>query len=181
MLKVLLFPVLSCLILLSAPLAWANDDLSQTYQRYMTEPTMVGEGRLTFLFWDVYDATLYAPNGDWQPEQPFALTLFYLRALKGEDIAKRSVEEMRGQGFSDEEALSQWFEDMRGVFPDVEEGMRLTGIRTPEGASVFYLDGQRIGQIEDPEFTTQFFNIWLNEKTSEPGLRTQLLGLDEPS
>ena len=37
----------------------------------------VGEGRLTYLFWDVYDATLYAPAGAWDNDKPFALQLSY--------------------------------------------------------------------------------------------------------
>ena len=49
---------------------------------YVPEAQLVGEARMTYLFWKVYDARLYAPEGKWQPTQPFALELKYLRKLK---------------------------------------------------------------------------------------------------
>jgi hypothetical protein len=42
---------------------------------------------------------------------------------------------------------------------------------------VFYSNGEEIGSVDDSEFTTSFFNIWLGEKTSEPKFRKALLGL----
>lgn len=136
----------------------------------------VGSARLTYMVWDVYDATLYAPNGEWQQQCPFALRLTYLRNLNGADIADRSVQEMREQGFSDETQLATWHSQMREIFPDVNKGTSLTGICTPQGDTVFLRNGEKIGVIRDPNFSRHFFNIWLGERTSEPALRKKLLG-----
>ena len=70
---------------------------------YVPSAQKVGEGRLTYLFWDVYDATLYAPEGSWKEGKPFALKLSYLRAIEGKQIADRSAEEIRNQGINDEQ------------------------------------------------------------------------------
>ncbi len=137
-----------------------------------------GHARLKFLWWDVYDATLYAPNGRWQPQQPFALTLHYLRDFSGADIADRSAQEIRGLGFRDEVRLAAWHTEMQNMFPDVRPDTRLTGIYLPEKPTVFYAQDTRLGHVPDPEFGRWFFAIWLSEDTSEPAFRRQLLGLN---
>ena len=139
----------------------------------------IGSARMTYLFWDVYDATLYAPNGIWHEDQPYALSLTYLRDLEGEAIAKRSIEEIREQGFEDNEKLHQWQELMVSLFPNVSDQSNITGIRSQQGFTHFYHNGELIGSIEDPLFTIHFFNIWLGEKTSEPKLRKALLGFSQ--
>ena len=137
----------------------------------------VGEGRLRYLFWDVYDAALYAPRGVWRDEPPFALRLSYLRPIAGVAIAERSVREIRDQGFNDEVMLNIWHQKMRDIFPDVDEGVSLTGIYTTHGSTIFYKDMFEIGRVSDPEFGRAFFAIWLGERTNFPDLRRQLRGL----
>lgn len=138
---------------------------------------IVGSGRLSVVLWDVYDATLYAPYGQWSAEKPFALSIRYFREIEGADIANRSVEEIRKQGFANEEQLAKWKIQMQHIFPDVKNGTELTAVYTPRKSTDFYSDGKPIGSIKDAEFGTHFFNIWLSEKTSEPKLRKKLLGL----
>ncbi len=140
------------------------------------EAQPVGKGRMSVMFWDVYDAVLYAPGGAWREDKPFALSLTYLRDLEGRAIADRSAEEIRKLGFADEVRLAAWHSQMRRIFPDVTEGTTLTGIYTAKGESVFYRHGEETGRITDPEFGRYFFNIWLDPRTSAPELRAQLLG-----
>ncbi len=137
----------------------------------------VGTARLSKLVWDVYDATLYAPDGQWSDAQPFALSLHYLMALDGQDIAERSVAEIRKQGFGDEVKLAAWYSQMKAIFPDVRKGSEITGIYQPDAPTAFYLGSESLGQIRDPEFGRWFFNIWLGDNTSEPDIRKQLLGM----
>jgi hypothetical protein len=143
---------------------------------HIPNPQPVGTARLSIFMMDIYDATLLAQGGKWQPGDPLALQLRYLRELKGNKIADRSVEEMRSIGITDEVKLAAWHTQMRRIFPDVREGMTLTGILTPKGESIFLRDGQEIGRIIDPDFGKAFFGIWLSEKTSAPDLRQKLLG-----
>lgn len=164
--------VLGAIIFPSLAIADAN-----IAERYVPNPQEVGTGRLTVLFWDVYDASLYAPNGEWDGDKPYALSLSYLRDLNGSDIAERSVEEMRNQGFKSEVKLAIWYQKMKALFPDVDANTNLTGIRDNKGNTIFYRNGERIGAINDPEFSDWFFGIWLNERTSEPKLRKRLLGM----
>jgi len=158
-------------LLPSAP-ALALDPIA----RYVPDMKPVGSGRLSVFMMDVYDATLFAPQGILEKDRPLALQLKYLRAIKGQNIADRSVMEIRNLGMRDEVKLATWHTQMRRIFPDVNEGVVLTGVLTETGESVFFESNQEIGRIKDPDFGTAFFGIWLNEKTSAPYLRKKLLG-----
>lgn len=148
----------------------------EQFATHVPNAQLVGEGKLTYMLWDVYTAHLYAPGGNWNMEEPFALTLHYLRHLNGKAIAERSVEEIRKQGFRDEVKLAAWYREMESIFPDVNKGDEITGIYLPGKKTVFYLNGEKIGHVMDAEFGTHFFNIWLDAKTSEPELRQMLVG-----
>jgi hypothetical protein len=149
----------------------------QITHQYIKNPKMVGEARLKIMFWNIYDAKLSAGNGLWNAETPFALSLTYLRDFDGEEIASRSVDEMRDIGYKDEVLLAKWYEQMREVFPNIKEGENITGVMDENKNTHFYHEGELIGSIDDKSFTQSFFGIWLNEKTSEPKMRKQLLGL----
>ncbi len=165
------------LITLILPLHAQANMPPDAIQRHVPEAELVGKGTLTVLFWDAYHAKLYAPGGQWNPAEPYALMLHYLTDIEGKDIAERSVEEMRKQGFTDEVKLAAWFNHMQSIFPDVENGTELTGIYMPGEATIFYRGQEEIGRVPDPEFGKHFFDIWLSTNTSEPSLRTALLGL----
>jgi len=160
-----------------AAAAKAALSFEQITQQYINSPKVVGEAQLKVMFWKIYNAKLAASNGEWKKDAPFALSLTYLRDFDGEEIASRSVDEMRDIGYEDEVLLAKWYEQMRSVFPNVKEGENITGVMDKEQYTHFYYDGSLIGSIEDTSFGQAFFDIWLNEKTSEPKMRKQLLGL----
>lgn len=134
--------------------------------------------RLRVWGFDVYDARLWTPQGfrhGQYTQFPFALELQYLRRLEGAAIASRSVEEMRRVGsFSDAQAQS-WLAAMRELFPNVSKGERITGINLPGEGAEFWVNGQRVGVVKDVAFARLFFGIWLDERTSEPKMRAQLI------
>jgi hypothetical protein len=137
----------------------------------------VGQARMSVLFWDAYDAHLYAPKRQVSFDEPFLLELHYLLEIDGKDIAERSAEEIRKLGFDDEVKLAAWYSQMQAIFPDVQEGSQLVGLYQPEQATAFYQDGEKLGTVRDPEFGRWFFGIWLHENTSDPAFRKELLGL----
>lgn len=159
--------------LLIIPLIVAS--LSANAEDQMYGMSKVNETRFSWMFWDVYDIGLYAPDGDYQSSKPVALELTYLTDLDKDDIVDRSCREMRRQKAADEVTLVDWHTQMEEIFPDVKKGDKLVGVATPAGASEFYHNGKKVGEVKDPEFTKAFFNIWLGDKTSEPELRQSLL------
>jgi len=140
-----------------------------------TEPTAGlkrwGNGEFRRFGFLVYEATLWA--GDDPQRPPLALRLDYKRTIAGAAIAEASVKEMRALG-ADDVALKRWGEQMARLFPDVKEGDYIIGQYRPEAAR-FYFNDRLIGSVDDPAFARAFFGIWLDAKTSAPGLRAALL------
>jgi len=165
------------LFLISVLFCFASPAFSfEVVEKNIPEAKKVGEARLTYAFWDVYEATLYAPKGTLQQDKPYALSLRYLRDIAGDAIANRSVEEIEKQGFDDVEQLAIWKAKMLEIFPNVEDGTVLTAIFIPGNKTLFYEGSTNIGVIKDAEFTKRFSDIWLGENTSESRLREELLG-----
>jgi len=146
-------------------------------KEFVPKADIVGQVRMKYMMLNIYDATLYAPSGQWSFSQPFALELHYLISLKGSAIAKRSIDEMQNLGLHDSDTQQKYYDQMAKIFPNVQSGDVITGLCDKNGHSIFYLNNKKIGQIDDPDFSKYFFGIWLNEKTSEPKLRRQLLGM----
>jgi hypothetical protein len=145
----------------------------------LNDASIVGQSRLTVLLWDIYDASLYAKNGIYHPEKPFALSLRYLRDFEGKDIAERSIQEIKAKGLSDLSTFDTWRKSLLKLFPDVSEGDEIIGVYGPDKRSLFYLNGNMFGSIDDVELGRLFFDIWLGDDTSEPRLRRELLGIDD--
>lgn len=160
-------------ILLYSPSAMANE----TVMTSVPNAGVVGRGVLSYVFWEVYEATLYAPKGHFDPRKPFALSIEYYLDINGRDIADKSVQEMRRQGFRDEIKLAAWNAQLKAIIPDVGKGTVLSAIYTPEQQTDFYRGSQAIGTIKGDDFAKLFFGIWLGDQTSKPELRRALLGL----
>lgn len=139
------------------------------------------QGQQRFRVWgfEVYDARLWTLPGfsaAGHAQQALALELAYLRELKGQAIAERSLQEMRRVGSLAAEQESRWLAEMQRLFPDVRKGDRLLGLHRPGEGAVFWLNGQLRGELRDAQFARLFFGIWLSPQTSEPALRQALLG-----
>lgn len=134
-----------------------------------------GDGTMRFFGMKVYDIRLWIAAAAYSPREPFALELVYDMNLKGKDIAVRSVKEMRGLGYRDENKLNHWEAEMTRIFPDVKPGDTLIGLALPGKEARFYNRDKFIATVADPEFVEAFFGIWLSEKTSAPSVRKKLL------
>lgn len=137
-----------------------------------------GTAVMRFFGLHIYDARLWsaAPVAGDGAGQPLALELVYARSLVGEQIASRSIQEMKGIGAFSEAQSARWLAAMLQLFPDVKAGDRLTGVQLPGQGTRFFFNGSLRGEVADADFTRLFFGIWLSPRTSEPRLRQQLLG-----
>ncbi|MCM2328786.1 MAG: chalcone isomerase family protein [Lysobacter sp.] len=163
----------------AAALAQASPPLPVALASELPMLKPLGEGRLRWFGLHVYDSSLWVPGDAWSFDRVFALDIRYAMAIRGRDLTKRSLEEMRRLGFSDPAKLRRWEEAMDRVFPDIRAGDRLVGVSIPGREARFYSQDRLLGTVPDPEFARAFFAIWLDEKTSEPGLRQRMLGLPE--
>jgi hypothetical protein len=137
-----------------------------------------GRARLRFLGLQIYEIRLWSAApvtaANWQG-QPLTLEIEYARSLVGDEIARRSLQEMRRQAAISAAQADVWLAEMRAAFPDVKPGDRLSGSHEPGEAARFFFNGQPRRRIADAAFARLFFGIWLSPQTSDPGLREQLL------
>ncbi len=147
-------------------------------KNYIPDAEKVGSGNYKFLFFNVFTATTYAPMGKLSLDKPFALQLRYARDLKGEDIAKKAIEKIRGQSDKvSEDKLDLWQSELSEIIPNVSNGTVLTGVLTKEHETLFFDENwQLLGRINDKEFANHFFGIWLGKDSSDTKLRKQLFG-----
>ena len=165
--------LLSLLIGLS-PMGWSNSPAAGKSPVYghLETATLQGQGRLTFWGFDVYDARYYV--ADPKGQNGFALEIQYIRAFKGNDLAKRTIVEMSRQGVS-EKQRALWLQSLEKIFPDIASGDTLIGLHLPDKGTMFLHNGKVIGDVPGDAFAKAFFGIWLDERTSAPKLRTALI------
>lgn len=141
---------------------------------------LAGQGLLRFWGLEIYRARLWVAPGFRASDyaaQPLALELTYLRSFSAQDIARRSLQEMRRVGPFTPAQAEQWQQALQAALPDVQAGDRLTGLYQPDRGVVFHKNGQAVGAVPDAVFARLFFGIWLSPQTSEPALRQALLAL----
>lgn len=132
-----------------------------------------GSGEFRRFGFLIYEATLWA--GAAEPTRPpLALQLTYRRSIDGRAIAQASIDQMR-RFDAGQAQLLRWGEQLTRLFPDVKPGDRILGQHLPDQARFFHND-RPLGVIDDAAFAATFFAIWLDPRTSEPGLRAALLG-----
>ena len=139
----------------------------------------VGQGEMQYLFWTIYQAEYYQQQNtqtatDKEPQK--ALKIKYLKSIDSQALVKATIEQWQQLGYSSDN-ITSWVEPLNAMWPDVEPGNTLTLLVQADGHSQFYFNDNVIGTIQDSYFADAFLSIWLSEKTSQPELRQQLLGL----
>lgn len=139
---------------------------------------LVGAGQLSWWGMLVYEARLFTPDGAYRPGEPHAIEITYSFRFSKEQLADRSLEEIErlfGKLANSKAVIAQ----LRSVLRDVSEGDRIVSVHYPGQGADFYSENRLLGRIEDADLAKAFFAIWLNPKTSEPELRTRLLGYNQ--
>ncbi|WP_439105643.1 chalcone isomerase family protein [Congregibacter sp.] len=136
----------------------------------------VGEARLKFLFWSVYDSRLYTPSGGYSDgERPLKLEIEYLLDIKADALLERTLMEWGNMG-REHPRQDQWREQLADIWTDIESGDVLSLELDSANRSTFRRNGEFLGRIEDPEFGQEFVDIWLSEDCTRPEIRESLLG-----
>lgn len=170
--------MLLCLLpMLAMTPAWSA--APSPIQTEISGARLAGHGAFRYFGMKIYDAQLWVgPKGydaAAPTAAPLALDLNYARALDGKKIAVASRDEMAKLQVGSAAQRASWLTKMEAIFPNVQEGMHITGIYLPAFGAKFYLDGKPLGEIADPEFGHAFFAIWLDPKTTGGTLRDALL------
>lgn len=135
-----------------------------------------GGGALRYFGLLVYDAKLWTAGSRFDADAPFALGIRYALNIKGFKLAEESVSQWRRMRYGFDDKYAAWEAEMRRIFPDVKPGDELVGVHLPGKGAQFYFNGKAAGEVPDRAFARAFFAIWLDERTTEPGLRRALIG-----
>lgn len=138
----------------------------------------VGKTTLTWGIWDIYDAQLRTPSGNYDSSDPYAgdmaLIIEYQRNVSKERLLEATDEQWQHlQVAADNRA--RWIGELGQIWQDVGKGDRLVFLLTGPGGE-FYYGNQLLGRVDDPALARSFLAIWLSDDTSYPKLRRQLIG-----
>lgn len=157
---------------------WINQSTVNTaaVNAEQTALQKVGEARLKFLFWSVYDSRLYTSSGEYRDgERPLKLEIQYLLDVKADALLERTLMEWSDMGRS-HPRQEQWRSELANIWTDIQSGDVLSLELDSRNRSTFRRNGEILGHIEDPEFGQEFVDIWLSDDCTRPEIRESLLG-----
>ncbi len=147
-----------------------------------TPLVLQGAGTASYMFWDVYDAALYAPPGAGEAaiaaaEVPMSLVLAYHRPVAVEDIRKATWAALdRQYDAADRAAIRPKIDAIQNAMVDVGEGDRYRLDWQPERRRlVLHLNGVTRFESDDAELARAYFGIWLGQPPLSDKLRRALL------
>lgn len=139
----------------------------------------VGGGELRWFGFAIYDASLWTSTGRYAgfgPTDTVALSLWYQRAFKRDELVRITETAWRKLGQPDEAQRERWLAELRREWSDVEPGHNVTTVVIPGGPTRFYDQRGRFAQVDDPAFGPAFLAIWLDPRSVVGELRVKLLG-----
>ena len=136
----------------------------------------VGKARFKVVFFKIYDAELFAPDGRFERGGPYALRLTYLVNGKKDRIVAQTVKEMKRQKAASEARINRWEGLMERYFVDMDKGTSADFIHTADGRLVLTAEGRVLGEITDRDFITALMDIWLGPKVRDKSFQRALLG-----
>ena len=166
----------NCLLIMGITVMLLNKGFAMENHAPWKSMKLVGEGKLSFLFWDIYYARLYSANGEYQEQDyPLALELTYLRNFTKQQLVEETAKQWQKLGFEDQNKTQLWLSRLSELWPDVKEDQSITLYIDDQNRSFFYFNTELLGQINDAEFSQAFLAIWLSEETSAPEVRKKLI------
>ncbi|GAA4898481.1 chalcone isomerase family protein [Ferrimonas pelagia] len=156
---------------LDSPSTAGRSDAGHSWMQWPS----VGQARLKWGFWTLYDSELRAPDGEFLGvERDVALVIHYRRNIDRAALLQATDKQWQHLGI-DGERRQRWLARLAQLWPDVRKGDRLI-FAIESGQGRFYLERTLLGTIDDPQLSQQFLQIWLSPDTAYPKLRRQLLG-----
>lgn len=139
-------------------------------------PQQVGEARYSVLAINLFDASLWSGDGAFAWDQPFALSLTYLRRIRARSLVSRTMSEMEARRHGDEASRGALRTQLERCFTTVVAGDRVTAYALSADSAQFYLNGAPYCSVEWPNFRRAFFGIWLEPRGSTRNFSERLLG-----
>ena len=173
--KLIIQACIICPYIFTVMFAGATD----MWQKNIKSFALIGEGAFKVFVWDLYDLKLFSEMNSFSWQNKFILEFDYKRELKKDKVIEASLKEMRRQKGVAEKEINAWKMHLEQGIKTVQEGTKATVEWVPEGKITFHYEGKAPVIINDKQFAKSFINIWLGQDTSEPELRSALLGQEQ--
>lgn len=135
----------------------------------------VGEAELKVLWFRIYEAELFTPNGSFNTTAgPLMLRLNYKRNIAKEDLLKETKDQLKA--FASDENIEAWALRLKQIWPEIKQGDQLSFLIDGGGQGHFFYNQSWIGRIPEMAFSHAFINIWLSDNSSYPSLAKKLRG-----
>ena len=149
---------------------------SGIWQKNFQPVVLIGEGTLKVFVWELYDLKLFSDTNYFSWQNRFILEFDYKREMKKDRVIEASIKEMRRQKGAAEKEINAWKEYLKQGINTAQGGTKAAVEWTPAGQITFHYEGEPSVTINDMTFAKSFISIWLGKETSEPELRSALLG-----
>ncbi|MGY3885559.1 chalcone isomerase family protein [Aeromonas aquatica] len=137
----------------------------------------VGQGEMSWLWFKLYDATLYSESGHYEPGRyPQALTITYAKSISRQDLLAVTGQEWQRLGVGNQDQRRRWLQQLATLWPDVSSGDALTFYVDDAGLGHFWWRDKPLGSMPDPQFSAAFLAIWLADNSRDPALTRRLRG-----
>jgi hypothetical protein len=137
----------------------------------------LGSTTFSILFWDIYKSKLMSTSGEYPVNvnaDKLIYQIEYLADISSDDLILRTVDQWEHLGISNK-IYKDYLPQLKRIWPDIKAGDTLA-LLYQDQKSTFYFNDIFIGNIDNDAFGQIFLDIWLDEKTSQPTLRKELLG-----
>lgn len=163
--------------------AWAEHSLPAPLKQEGFEARQVGGGLLTWFGFEIYEASLWTPDGNFtgldKLQQPTALSLWYRRGFSRDRLIEITQNGWTEFDLATPLQQERWSAQLARIWVDTEKGSNMTALVTPGGETRFYSAQRFLGSVSDAAFGPAFLGIWLDARahgTRLENLRIALLG-----
>lgn len=173
----ILFPLFTMMLFAPPAVAAARPVLPAGIMKQAGTPfTQVGSSNYRKLGFNVYRASLWAPDGSYDKAKPFALQVHYTRSLSKDTVVNAVMDDVRKQQLADGATMDSWQKMLTKTLPAVKDGDEIVGLSTPGKPTRLFHNGRQIISISDRRLSDSFFNIWLGD-IADHDMRAQLLNI----
>lgn len=159
-------------VLALGPMAQASTDISG-----LSNPTRIGEARLSFFGFVIYEGQLFTEGGrPFAPGEPVALEIRYRRDFSAQQMLQATYDELgrvEGRAPDQRELVSR----LASCFRDVTDGDSFLDISRSADQLELKLNGARTCDVRAPRVGERFLSIWLSDNSRFPRLSRRLRGM----
>ena len=163
-------------ILLFFPLICAAQIAPKAVIENISAPTVIGESDLKVWGLKVYHIALWGENKKFSYDEKFAIQIHYNMNFSKEDLAKRSIDEIKRLHKLSPQEEESYYNKLKEVFVSVKKGDEKVALFNPKSGVILFRNNEVVGKISDPKLARLFVDIWLDERGSYPKVTGKILG-----